>query len=250
VAKARRTIHNTRRYGSGAAKGILRRFRMRSNPVGAVVDTLKQAAPVAVSMYGSRFLSGLMRKHAGKIPGFSALGMHAAPVTAGLLLVAGTYVTKKGRLAKMRREILIGMGLNFIDTALTTYAPPSVKAYISLGQNNEDVYSEMGEYVKMGEYVRMGDDAYSEMGDYIEVGAEEELGMMEELGVMEEMGQADLQIGTGIGQPAGAGMLKPVASKSFVGPVGSKSFVKEIPGVGPGHNAMSSLYQGIFKGGF
>jgi hypothetical protein len=251
MARARRSILHTKKRGSGLARAFARRYRMRSNPVGAVVDTLKQTAPIALSMYGSRAVCNMVKKHSGSIPGFSALGVHAGPVTAGLLLIAGTFVTKKGRLAKMRREILVGMGLNFIDTALTTYAPASVKAYIGLG--DEDVYDQaLAEYVAVGEYVQMGDDAYAEMGDYIEIGAEEELGMMEELGVEEELGgTADqLQIGTGIGQRAGAGMLKQIPGRSFTAPVPSRSFVKQIPQVGAGYDAMSNLYTGIFKGGF
>jgi hypothetical protein len=241
LRKGRVSILRAKAYGSAADRRFMRKHKMRSNPMGGAMDAVKKAIPVGVAMYAGRIIC---RGVLPRVPVLNSLGQHAAPVGAAGLVVAASYLTRKGKLAKYRQEALMGLGLNFLDIALTTYAPASVKAYIGLGQ--EDIYdSAFGEYVDVGEYLDVG--AYEEMGEYVQMGAEEELGLEEELG----MGGAadDLQIGTGIGTPRSS-MVRQIPGRAMSAPVPSRSFTKEVPGVGAGYDKMANLYTGIFGGGF
>jgi hypothetical protein len=248
--RARRTVLYQRAYGNSATRSWMKRHRLTSNPKKAIIEAIKMAAPIAISLYGARAISrGLFPR----IPGIDRLGRHAAPVASVALLAVGAFATKKGKLAKHRQSILLGLGLNVIDVVTKAYMPASVKAYIGMGAT--PLYDgPMGEYVGVGGVPPLSEPMgeYIEMGDYIEMGASEELGMglEQELGLEAEMGMggAALQIGTGIGNPWPS-MEKPVPQRAFSAPVPQRSFIKQVPEVGPGYDSASNLYTGVFAGG-
>lgn len=250
---ARRRVRSAKRRRRPVNVAYMRRYGIRANPKYAIVDALKRALPVAAALYGTRALS---KKVLPRIPGIDRLGRHAAPVASIGLLWLAAMATKKGKLAKHRLPILMGVALNAIDVTLGAYIPASVQAQIGMGAT--PLYDgAMGEYVgigatplydgAMGEYVEMG------MGDYIEMGGlEQEMGMgaVEELGLEEElgMGAANLQIGTGIGTPYPS-MSRPVPQRAFSAPVPQRSFIKQVPQIGPGFDDAASFNTGIFAGG-
>lgn len=249
LVRARRTIKYQKRYGSGRAKHYMSRYKMRSNPsFKDVLNTMKQAVPVVASLYATRLL--LNQPFVQKIPGIDKLGKHATPLLAVGAVALAHFATRTKFLSKWRGGILLGTGLNAVDTLIRAYAPANVQSmmglqplsdYIQLG----DVYDEaLGDYVNLsaeedlGDYVQMGDD-----------GLESEMGMLES-----EMGDtgtaSQLQIGTGIGQRAGAGMLRPVPARSMVKAVPERGFVKEVPDVTEAYDDARVLYKGIFSGGY
>jgi DNA-binding protein HU-beta len=243
LKRARKSILFNRAHGTSGAGAFMRRYKMRSNFGGGILDALKKAAPVAISMYGLRMIS---RKAVPMIPGLGGLGKHAGPLGSLLMLVGASFATKKvKRLMKYRQEILLGAGLNFLDVILSAYAPEPIRGFLAIG-SDENIYdSALGEYMQTGEYVDQG--GYeSEMGDYLQVGAEEELGAFEEMGLMQELGEEN--IGTGIGTQAHS-MVSAVQRRAMTAPVPSRSFVRQVPQVGAGYDSMPNLYTGIFAGG-
>jgi hypothetical protein len=270
LRKARRTTLYQRAYGGKRQQKVLSQFRMRANPIGGIVDGLKRAFPVAIAFYGGKVLTAMLSgtnstapaatatapaaapAPTSGLPGFDKLGQHAGPVGALGLLVAGGFLTSRiGFLRARREQVMLGLGLNAIDTLARAYMPASVKKQIGLG-NDEAIYDSAlrgaGEYVnigayesEMGEYVNIG--AYeSEMGEYVNIGAEEDLGSLGDAA-------SELQIGTGIGTPSGP-MLAPVPSRAMVAAVPSRSFTETVPTVGGGFDDLRKLYTGIFRGGY
>jgi len=245
VSKARRTLWNTKAHGSGLARGTMKRFGMRSNPLGGMVDSIKKAFPIAVSLYGARVVS---RKVLPLVPGLSALGRFAPAAGAGLLIVAASYLTRKGGLRKYRDTVMLGLGLNAIDVLANTFMPANVKAMVGLSDAEPLYDGAMGEYVAIGEYE-------SEMGEYVSIGAEEELGEYVSIGAEEELGSLgdgaflNQGIGTGIGMPSGE-LVKGVPQRAMVAPVPQRSFVKNVPPATAAFDNLSDLYTGIFRGGY
>jgi len=235
LKRARRSIRN--KYKTGLAKYYKRRFKMRSNPIGGLKDAVKAALPIAVGMYGARFLSN---KLVTKVPGINRLPAQAqGPVMSGLVVLGVHFLSKKvSFLKKHQANLMVGAGINLLDSVLKSFAPASVKPYLGLGEY-VDITGGMGEYL----------DVDSGMGEYVQVGGvEEELGLEEELGVEADLGGAlDREYLGGVAQSS---MLKPVPSMSMVGTVPQRSFTKQVPGVGAGFDDMSILYKGIFSGGF
>ena len=232
-----RRVH--RRYG--------RKARYRKNPGGMLIDLAKRAAPVLVGLYAARLL---ISKLGPRIPGVSRLGMFQSPALAIGAVLAVNFITKKvGRLAKYRNELLLGTGLNALDTLISAFAPASVKAMIGVG----DVYDRaLGEYVQMGEYIHAGqgapvDDDLS-MGDYVAVGdVQEELGAVEEeLGMVEEELGDEGSFGEGVSRSA---MLKTVPSQAYLAPVPTRSYLQPVPLATSAYDNPRSLYRGIFAGG-
>ena len=99
LLRARRAIRN--RYKTPLGSATLRRYRMRSNPGGAVVDAVKAAVPVALALYASRFASAWL---SARVPGLNRLPVQAqGPVmAAGVILLAHFGTKKVGFLAKHR----------------------------------------------------------------------------------------------------------------------------------------------------
>lgn len=225
-----------RRYG---------RRHYRKNPGGMLIDLAKRAAPVLLGLYGARLL---VSKLGPRIPGVSRLGALQSPLLAVGAVLAINFVTKKvGRLAKYRSELLLGTGLNMVDTLIRAFAPDSVKAAIGVGDGLGDymyapgmgAYAEdpsraMGDYVQMGEYVAIGD-------------VEEELGTVdEELGAVEEELGDQGSWGEGVSQSA---MLKPVPRAAYLEPVPTRSYLMPVPPATQAYDNPAGLYQGIFSGG-
>lgn len=244
ILRARRAIRN--RYKTALGRATIRRYRMRSNPGGVLMDTLTQAVPIALSLYGARAVSYTL---ASRVPGINRLPSQWQGTAMAIGLgVIGHFATKKvAKLAKYRTSVMIGLGLNLLDNALSAIAPASVKAKIGLG----DVYADgLGDYVGVNgappidDNITMGD--YVEVGDYLEVGAEEELGQVEEeLGLEEELG-ADAYLG---GQRQG-NLLAPIKQMPALEAVPARSFTKAIPNASAAYDNPRNLYGGVFAGGF
>lgn len=222
---------------------------MRSNPglVGGAMDVLKMALPVALSLYGARFIS---KQLAPRLPGFSSIpAAMQGPVMAGVMVVGAHFLTSKVRmLQKYRTGAMIGTGVNLVDALLGAIAPANIKAMFGVG----DIYDNgLSDYVTMGDYMSVGspiDDDIT-LRDYIEVGAvQEELGVEEELGLEEELGSSlDRAY---LGGTSSESMLRTVGQTSMIAAVPERSFTRDIRRAGSGYDKADVLYGGIFGGGF
>lgn len=208
-----------------------------------LMGAVKSALPVAGSLYLSRFLIG---QFGGLVPFVGNLGSFARPALSGVWLAIAHFVGKKF-LPKYHGAIMMGAGLNLVDSLVSAFAPASVKGMFGLSD-----YISIG---GMGEYVQLPG-----MSDYIEVGAEEDLGALEqELGLEQEMGDdnspAVAAASGGLTNPLMGGitqgtLVSPIPSQSMVAAVPARSFTKQIPGVTQGFDKGDHLYTGIFGGGF
>jgi hypothetical protein len=225
------------------------------------MPALKQAVPIAVSMYALKFAS----KQASIIPGLDRLGRHAPAAVAVALIPASAWAAKMAKLKpRWKTGLAMGAGLNALDVLLRTYMPANVKEM--LGMNA------VGDYVEIGDYVGIG--AYeAEMGDYVGIGdtegystslgAEEDLGQLEqELGTdWQELGASaadearmdsfsSSQIGSGIGTPRSSHFMKAIPARAFAAPVPDRSFVKAVPPATAKYDSAKKVYTGIFGGGY
>jgi hypothetical protein len=217
---------------------------------------MKQAIPIAISMYVSRAAT---RKLSGAgLPGISSLSAQVrGPVVAGLIFGGAHLATKKVKpLKKHRFGIMIGTGLNLIESVISAFAPADVKSLLGVPAATGE-YVEVGDYVRvgMGEYVPPIDDNIA-LNDYITVGAvEEELGaIQQELGLEEELG-LEYPLGLGaapawqrpyLGGVAPSDMMKAIPHERMLAPIPARSYTKEIPAASAAYDDPSSLYAGIF----
>lgn len=258
LARAKRSVRaglrrrgKSREYARRAKSSI-----MKMNPNG-FMGLVKQAVPVAASLYLSRmatgYLSGMLaekkvkadagveKSAAAGLAGMLEVGGFdlAKPLISGVLVYGAHLGTKKVKgLQKHRAGILMGTALNFIDSVVSAFAPDDIKSKFGLGE----FYAATGEYMEIGDYVEVGDIPPLESGDYVEVGAlEQELGLLEQdLGVEEELGDfADRRLG---GTHRGS-MLSPVRAKPMLSPVPPRSWTALVGPVGYG---AADFAQGIF----
>lgn len=246
MLRARRAIRN--RYKTALGKATMRRYRMRSNP-GAVLDAVKAAVPVALSLYAARFASSWL---APRIPGLDRLPMQAqGPVMAGAVALLAHFGTKKiGFLQRHRGAIMLGVGLNAIDSLLSAFAPASVRGMFGLSEYVRiDGTGGMGDYFEINGGQPIDDEMA--LSEYISVGElEEELGdVQEELGVEEELGATALDRAYLGGMPSSA-LMKPIPREAMLAPIPHRSFTKEIPRANTHFDNPRALYTGIFDGGF
>ncbi len=253
MLRARRAIRN--RYKTSLGKATARRYRMRSNPgvIGGLMDAVKAALPVAISLYGARALS---YKVAGKLPGFNRIpAQYQGSAMAGLVLVLGHVATGTKYapqfLRKHRLGVMIGTGLNLFDNVLAAFAPASVKGMFGIAGLYDQALSD---YVTMSDYIATGttpiddDITLAGMSDYVETGLTEELGVEEELGLEEELGGAlDREYLGGVSQGS---MLRQVPQQQLLAPIPQRSFTKQVGRAGPGYDNSTVLYGGVFSGGF
>lgn len=208
-----------------------------------LIDLAKRAAPVLIGLYGARMI---VSKLGPRVPGVARLGSFQGPALAiGAVLLVHFATKKIGKLAKYRNELLLGTGLNALDSLVSTFAPASVKGLIGAG----DVYQALGDYVAMpgannagmGDYLYAGgggppiDDNLS-MGEYVSIGdVEQELGMVEqELGMM------------GVEEDLGGELVAPVPTVPTLAPVPDRSFVRPVLPAGENYDNPALLYRGIF----
>lgn len=225
------------------------------------METFKAAVPVAGSLYLSRFIAN---KLGPKIPMVDKLGRFSKPAVAAVVVILAHFATKTRFLSKWRGGIMLGTGINLVDSVVSAVAPENVKSMFGLGQ--DEIYDEaLSDYVEIGadpaypgidDYVEIGDDGVEEeLGDYIEVSAEEDLGaddsMEEELGGFEQdmglAGPLDRPLLGGVGRGS---LLRRVPSARSIAPVPTKSYTKDVPAAGAGYDKPGKLYTGIFSGGF
>ena len=89
-----------------------RRYRVRANyrrnPGGMLIDLAKQAVPVLIGLYGTRFLVSQI----GPMLPLTSLGTFASPALAvGSVLLMNIATKKVGALAKHRDALMLGAGL-------------------------------------------------------------------------------------------------------------------------------------------
>lgn len=225
--------------------------RYRRNFGGGIIKTLlalaKQAAPVLIGMWGARALSTRVFV---RIPGVDRLGVLTEPVLAIGAVVVTNFATKKVRfLAKYRSELLLGTGLNLVNSLISAFAPASVKAAIGVG----DIYDRaLGEYIHAGAGAPAEDPAFA-MGEYVQMGEYVAVGdVQEELGVDEELGGVEEELGDegswGEGVSRGS-MLKQVPQSQMLAPVPTRSYTMAVPPATQAYDNPAELYQGIFSGG-
>jgi hypothetical protein len=162
--KTRRGVKKVRRSGTKRAKAFAVRHKMRSNP-GAMVDAMKQVLPIAVSFYGTRFVSAKVAQ-IGPVGGILAKlpmgGKLAGPVMSGAVLAGIHFGTKKGALSKHRTPMMLGAAFALIDSAFSAFAPASVAS--QFGVPAVAGYFPTSEYVPQSEYVAQSD--YVAMSGY------------------------------------------------------------------------------------
>jgi hypothetical protein len=137
------------------------------NPSNGMMNAVKQVLPIAGAFYVSKLISNKL----GDLPAVSGLtsklniGGYALhkPVLSGVILAAAHYGSKKGALAKHRTGLMLGTALAFVDSIVSTFAPPDVKKMMGVGE-----YVSMSEYVSMNEYVSSGE--YVSTGGYGSLG--------------------------------------------------------------------------------
>ncbi len=281
IMTARKRIRRTRAgYGTRGARSAVRSYRMRTNPAGGATSfkgIMMYAAKVAGATYVARIASTQIGM---RIPMISTLEVGGKaigrPVVSLGLLVAGNYATKKvAMLKKHRAAILLGFGLNLVDSLVSAFAPEDLKAQIGVG-DSDGLYNEaVGGYVEIGDYVEIGhappiddDITLAGLSDYIEVGdIAAELGAMQDensllaaTGAEAELGMLQSELGDHTQAPAWqrprlggvmpTSMLKPIPSRQMLAPIPARSFTKQIPQAGAGYDKASVLYTGIFGGGF
>jgi len=259
-------MHSNPKRRRKARKNAVRHYRkarrMHRNPAslagmqGALMGAVKMAVPIAASLYITRFL---VNKFGGQIPMLDKLGKFQRPAVAGVAILAAHFGTRKGPLAKYRPGIMIGTGINLIDSVISAFAPQEVKAMFGLS-GDALMHYPMSDYVTTSDYLEVGaqpiDDDIT-LSDYVEVGGiEEELGdIQEELGIEQELGALEQATGFAssprrLGGVSQSSMLKALKPVSAVGVVPQRSFTKAIPRAGSGYDDMASIQTGIFSGGF
>lgn len=241
MLRGRASIRN--RYKKPTAAAMKARLRMRSNPglQGFLSMFLKDVAPVAASLYVSRFVSG---KVAANVPGLSSVpAQFQSPVLAVGVFAAGAFLSSKvAPLRKYRSQILLGFGLNVLDKIVSAFAPADVKAMIGLGT----FYSPQGEYLQVGATPINDDIALSE---YLQVGQyfdSDGSGVYSDLGVEQDLGDWDDR---NLGGVSNRSMLASVPGRSMLSAVPVRSFTKEVPGITGGFDD-AGVYTGMFEGGF
>lgn len=215
-----------------------------------LLDLIKRALPVLGGYYGTKLM---INKLGPMIPGVSSLGSFSGPVLSAGAVLGLNWATNKFSFArKYRSEIMLGAGLNLLDSLITAFAPASIKSMIGMSD-----YVAVGEYVNaMGEYL---DDDIA-MNNYIAVGASEELGVDEALGLEEELG-VDEALGDAQpaawdygGLPGGIagspGFSKQVPGQAFNRRVPQRSFQRPVPNASSEFDNPGQLYVGSFSGGF
>jgi hypothetical protein len=244
------------RYQTAGSLAVRKKYRLRSNPgVGGLPGTLmaaiKGAAPIALALYGSRALSG---KFAGKIPGINKLPANLqGPAMAGVVALIGHMATGSkwapAMLRKHRSSIMLGVGLNMVDSLFAAFAPANVKSMFGLS----DIYDNgLSDYVQVGDYLQVGDTPIDDditLSDYVQVGAlQEELGVEEELGLQEELGLATDN--AFLGGTSSDSLLRTVGTTPMVANVPDRSFTRDVRHAGSGYDKADVLYGGVFSGGF
>ncbi len=211
-----------------------------------VMSILKQALPVAASLYAARFITG---KYMASVPGISSLPAKAQqPAIAALLAVAGHFATQKVKpLKKHRTGIMTGLAINLIDKIFAAVAP-SVATQVGVG-----------DYVAIGQYMTVDgappiDDNIT-LADYVSVdGYEEALGMEQDLGMIEQDLGMEMDLGDfanrNLGGVSRSAMQAPIGHKSFLAPVPARSFTAPVPDFSDSFDKPSKLHTGIFSGGF
>lgn len=227
----------------------MRRHRMRSNParlggtLKGVVGILKQAAPVAAGFYLSRIAVGAVET---KMPAvvdtvLNKLGSHKKPVVSILVALGVNFLGGKVRaISKYRSGLVLGAGLNAVDTLVRSYMPASIAGLIGAG----DYYDQLEGYqYDTGDYV--------ETSDYVETGAEEELGDAEyDLAFgdddLEDEGMEDGGLGA-FGCPPSP-MLKTLPAKAPFKPAFAKPGVSAIKKLSA-TVAVRGMQKGVFAKG-
>lgn len=217
------------------------------------MDSVKMVLPFGVSLYGSRFVTGIIQNKLMPMIPLPIGAQYHRPIAATAVMAGMHFANKRvGSIKKHSMAVMVGAGLNVLDSILAAFAPASVKGMLGVG----DIYdSAIGDYLEVGDYVQIGNDPPMDdditMADYVQVGLEEELGMgvEEELGLEEELGADTLSRPLLGGVPASS-MLAPIPSQSMLAPIPARSFTKRVPRAGAGYDKSSVLYGGIFSGGF
>jgi hypothetical protein len=237
-----------------------RRRRARKNPNG-LMGIVKQAAPVALSLYGTRFATGALKTRLPMMDKLQFGGRDFSGTAVAALLAFGAHMatSKVKGLKKHRQGILIGAGINLIDNLLSAVAPDSVKGMFGLAGGYDKAladYVEVGDYLQVGQAPPIDDDIT--LSDYVEVGGveedlgaiEAELGMLEQdLGLEQAMGAADPLSRKYLGGVARGSMLAPVGHQKLLAPVPARSFTKAVPEATAQYDNPRSLSTGIFAGG-
>lgn len=203
-----------------------------------LLNAAKKALPVLASIIGIRAITKLVSP---RIP--IQLGTFQGPVVAaGMMLGVHFASGKVAFLRKHQDAIMLGAGINLVESLISAFAPASLKSAIGMGG--------LSDYVAVSDYLAYPggspiDDRLT-LNDYVQVGLEEELGLDQELGIDQQLGGW-----SGQGQLGGSkAMLAPIGHQSFMSAVPNRSFTEQVPDAGAGYDEPDILYTGVFGGGF
>ena len=247
-----------------------KRRRFRRNPAslgGGLALIAKQAIPIASSLYLSRIAS----RKLGQLDIPVVPDRLQAPAVASLLFGAGHFATKSKQLRKWRTGVLVGLGLNLIDSLVSAFAPQSVKSMFGLAGADTDIYGPaLSDYVAMDDYVALEGappiENHLTLSDYVAVGDsddglgleadlgsfEQDLGGIEEdLGdAYEDLGRTDDFANRRIGGVNRRMLTAPINYKHSRGTIPSRSFSRPIRPASSDFDEPGQLYTGNFSGGF
>lgn len=160
LANPRRRRRRRNPARGGFRSNPRRRRRARRNPSMAgvgreLVSTVKQALPVALSLYVSRLASNKLGELAPQI-GNTVGATYAKPALAGIVVVGAHFGTSMVRVLRPYRSgIMTGAAINLVDTLISAFAPQSVKDAFGLA-GTDGIYDQalLADYVEgTGEYV-------------------------------------------------------------------------------------------------
>lgn len=277
LAKRRSNPARKRRYQRRKRRAVKRR---RNPATGGLWKFLMlKALPAAISLYGSRLLSG---KLSGRIPGLDRLPSHIRQpaVALGVFGLGHVMTGKKSpikMLKKYRDGVMVGTTINLLDKLIGAFAPESVKSMIGISNYDEDIYGPaLDDYIQIGDVPPIQDDItfadYVAVDDYVQIGQydtegleaelgmgmlEQDLGMLEQdlgmlqqdLGVEMDLGRADFA-DRNLGGVTRSAMTAPVGKKRYLAPVPPRSFTKPVPHFTAGFDKPANVYTGIFASGY
>lgn len=158
--RARRSVKMIRKKGTRSAKKFANKWNLRTNPA-SITDALMKVAPIAVTFYGTKFVTGKLAE-VGPVSSMLA-NLPGGPKLAGPVLnvavLAGVHFGTKnakagGFLAQNRSAMMLGAAFAVLDSVVAAL-PAEFTSQIGVQSVGE--YFPVSEYVPQSEYIAQSD---------------------------------------------------------------------------------------------